>query len=145
MLEEDAARVAVVAGRYNEVDGAARGAYVAVRFLDVTLRPGKTWSVAAPPEDTLFAYFMEGEANLVPAGTPLLARHAYLLGGGDTAAFTGGPEGARLVLVSGAPLHEPVAWGGPIVMNTEAELRQAYQELEDGSFIRHAAPALRLP
>lgn len=145
VLEEDAARVAVVAGRYNEVDGAARGAYVAVRFLDVTLRPGKTWSVAAPPEDTLFAYFMEGEANLVPAGTPLLARHAYLLGGGDTAAFTGGPEGARLVLVSGAPLHEPVAWGGPIVMNTEAELRQAYQELEDGSFIRHAAPALRLP
>ena len=107
VLEEDAARVAVVAGRYNEVDGAARGAYVAVRFLDVTLRPGKTWSVAAPPEDTLFAYFMEGEANLVPAGTPLLARHAYLLGGGDTAAFTGGPEGARLVLVSGAPAHEP--------------------------------------
>ncbi len=143
-LDEESALVAVVAGEYAGVAGAAQGDYVPVRFLDVTLRPGKTWTTAVPPQDTAFAYILESAAALAPAGTPLEARHACLLGAGDTAAFTGGSQGARMVLVSGPPLREPVAWGGPIVMNTEAELRAAYQELEDGTFIRHADPALRL-
>ena len=68
----------------------------------------------------------------------LSAKHAYLFTEGDAVALTGGPEGARLVLVSGKPLHEAVAWGGPIVMNSEDELREAFQELEDGTFIKHA-------
>ncbi len=56
---------------------------------------------------------------------------------GDEIVVQAGPEGIRFLLVSGQPLEEPVAWYGPIVMNTEAELKQAMTELRDGSFIKH--------
>lgn len=140
VLEEDEARVAVVTGTYatprGSVDGATRGDYVPVRFLDVRLRPGKTWTVETDPADTVFAYLVQGACFQGELELP--ARRAVLFGPGDTLSLTGGPEGARLVLVSGRPLREPVAWGGPIVMNTESEVRQAFQELEDGTFLRHA-------
>jgi hypothetical protein len=59
-------------------------------------------------------------------------------GAGDEVTVTAGPEGVRFLLISGAPIAEPVAWAGPIVMNTEAELRQAFTELRNGTFIRPA-------
>lgn len=69
--------------------------------------------------------------------TPIHARHAVLFGPGETLTLLGGQSDSRLVVVSGKPLHEPVAWGGPIVMNTEKELRHAFMELENGKFIKH--------
>jgi redox-sensitive bicupin YhaK (pirin superfamily) len=60
-----------------------------------------------------------------------------LIDRGDEIVVHAGPEGIRFLLVSGKPLEEPVAWYGPIVMNTEEELRQAVSELHNGSFIRH--------
>ena len=59
-----------------------------------------------------------------------------LLGDGDRVSATAGPEGARFLLVSGKPLGEPIAWGGPIVMNTDDELRRAFEEYHDGSFVK---------
>ena len=59
-------------------------------------------------------------------------------GAGDTVTVTAGPQGVRFLLISGAPIEEPVAWAGPIVMNTEAELRQAFAELRNGTFIQPA-------
>mgnify|MGYP002140736965 CR=1 FL=1 len=96
-------------------------------FLDVTLRPGVLWSVATRPQDTVFAYMVEGECELAGGGE-IPHRNACLFTPGDSLSLVGGPEGARFVLFSGAPLHEPVAWGGPIVMNTDEELRQAFFE-----------------
>ena len=64
-------------------------------------------------------------------------RSLVLFDRGDEIVVQAGPEGIRFLLVSGQPLEEPVAWQGPIVMNTEAELRQAMSELQDGTFIRH--------
>lgn len=87
---------------------------------------------------TVFAYLIEGSCALTENNAMLSAKHAYLFTEGDAVALTGGPQGARFVLVSGAPLHESVAWGGPIVMNSEEELRKAFFELEDGTFIKHA-------
>ena len=136
-VEDGGALVTVVAGDYNGVAGATRGDYVDVVFLDVTLRPGALWSIATRPQDTVFAYMVEGECELAGGGE-IPHRNACLFTPGDSLSLAGGPEGARFVLVSGAPLHEPVAWGGPIVMNTDEELRQAFFELEDGTFIRHA-------
>lgn len=139
VLDEDGARVAVVTGTYrsdrNSVEGATRGDYVPVRFLDVRLSPDKSWEVETDPADTAFAYLVQGSCRQDERELP--ARRAVLFGPGDTLRLTGGPEGARFVLVSGRPLREPVAWGGPIVMNTEYEVRQAFQELEDGTFLRH--------
>lgn len=137
-VDEDAATVAVVSGSYKNVEGATKGDYVDVRFLDVSLKPGWTWTVETHPGHTVFAYFVEGTCALTENNAMLSAKHAYLFTEGDAIALTGGPEGARFVLVSGAPLHESVAWGGPIVMNSEEELRKAFFELEEGSFIKHA-------
>lgn len=140
VLDEDGARVAVVTGTYrsvrNSVDGATRGDYVPVRFLDVRLSPDKSWEVETDPADTAFVYLVQGSCCQDERELP--ARRAVLFGPGDTLRLNGGPEGARFVLVSGRPLREPVAWGGPIVMNTQYEVRQAFQELEDGTFLRHA-------
>lgn len=140
VLDEDGAQVAVVTGTYRSdrgnVEGATRGDYVPVRFLDMRLSPDKSWEVETDPADTVFAYLVQGSCRQGDRELP--ARRAVLFGPGDTLRLTGGPEGARFVLVSGRPLREPVAWGGPIVMNTEYEVRQAFQELEDGTFLRHA-------
>lgn len=137
--QEDGAEVAVVAGSYpgpqGTVNGATKGDYTPVRFLDVRLVPGKIWEVETEPDDTVFAYLVQGSCRLGELELP--TRRAALFTTGDVLRLTGGPGGARFVLVSGRPLHEPVAWGGPIVMNTEAEVRQAFQELEDGTFLRH--------
>lgn len=114
--------------------GAVRGDYVDVRFLDVTLKPGHTWTVETKPSHTVFAYLVEGSCALTENNDILSAKHAYLFTEGDAVALTGGPQGARLVLVSGEPLHEAVAWGGPIVMNSEEEPREAFQKLEDDTF-----------
>ena len=139
-VEEEGASVAVVAGEYKNIAGAARGDYVDVRFLDVRLEPGAIWQLQTDPAHTVFAYLYDEGCYLNAGRQPLLARHAYLLGEGDTVAFEGGDKACRFVLVSGAPLREPVAWGGPIVMNTDAELMQAYSEIEEGRFIKHWTP-----
>lgn len=142
-VEENGARVAVVAGRYKGVAGAAHGDYVDVRFLDVRLEPGARWQVETDFAHTVFVYAYDGDCFLLDERAPVLARHAYLLGEGHGAAFEGGDKECRFVLVSGAPLREPVAWGGPIVMNTDEELMQAYFELEENLFIKHRAPSPR--
>ena len=62
-----------------------------------------------------------------------------LFGDSDSVSISSAEEGARFLLVSGKPLHEPIAWRGPIVMNTQEELRVAWRELEAGSFVKHGA------
>jgi redox-sensitive bicupin YhaK (pirin superfamily) len=80
------------------------------------------------------------ESAVDPNATPVYdaRNHSLVLfDRGDEIVVQAGPEGIRFLLVSGQPLEEPVAWYGPIVMNTEEELRQAVSELHNGSFIRH--------
>ena len=137
VIEENGATIRVVTGRYGNIDGATRGEYVDVLFLDADLRPGHTWEMETTPGHTVFSYIMEGSCVFEPGGTLEPARSAVLVSDGDRVRLQAGPEGARLVMVSGKPLREPVAWGGPIEMNTDEELRQAFMELEEGTFIRH--------
>jgi redox-sensitive bicupin YhaK (pirin superfamily) len=85
-----------------------------------------------------FAYVFEGEGSF---GEALGAKEAsdrtlLVFGDGDELMVHAGSDGVRFLLVSGVPLDEPVAWRGPIVMNTDEELRRAFQELEDGTFLK---------
>lgn len=137
IIRQGDASVAVVAGENTGIEGAARGGYVDMRFLDISLNPNGTWNGPVPSDHTAFAYLLEGSCAFETDGTIQPARHAVLFSNGDEINVFAGPEGARFVLVSGMPLRESVAWGGPIVMNTEEELVRAFQELEDGTFIRH--------
>ena len=137
LVEEAGTSVSIVTGNYKGIEGATRGEYVDARFLDVNLQPGARLEVDTDPEDTVFVYMMEGSCGFEDGVPPFPARRAYLFTTGDKVSLRAGREGCRLALVSGRPLREPVAWGGPIVMNTREELEQAFQELERGTFIRH--------
>ena len=115
--------------------------FVEPEYLDVALRPGATWEHPMVPGHTAFAYVYDGavrfgaEAEVVTADPGRIV----LFDDGDRVAATAGPEGGRLLLAAGRPLHEPIAWRGPIVMNYPRELDAAWRELSDGSFVKHQA------
>ena len=108
-------------------------------YLDVTLEPGVTWSHPTPAGHTVFAYLFEGDGGLRrEAGDPRRrAGNDRAVRRRDSSSVTAGAHGARFLLVSGSPLREPVAWRGPIVMNTREELTTAWRELDDGTFVKH--------
>lgn len=128
--------VRVISGVYDGQEGATRGDYVEMTFLDVKLEPGAVWELPVNTEDTVFLYLVEGNA-IVGEGESILRenRSALLLTEGEEVLVEAGKEGVRFLLFAGAPLHEPIAWGGPIVMNTREELNQAFEEIRNGTFI----------
>jgi len=135
-IEEAVGTVAVVAGHYGAIEGATQGDYVRVSMLDVNLKPGATWKVNLDADATAFAYTFAGGCEFGSAPTYVGSRRAALFGGGDAVEVKAGPEGVRFVLFAGRPLREPVAWGGPVVMNTQQELDRAFAEIDNGTFIR---------
>ncbi len=132
-------RVSVIAGSFGDTAGAMRGEYVEATMLDIGLDAGASVDIPVPSENTVFVYIFDGTLTLGSSGDrqSLDRRRAVLLTDGDTVTLAA-PEsgGARCVLFSGAPLREPVAWGGPIVMNTREELNRAFAELDEGTFIK---------
>ncbi len=137
VVEGDGARIHVVSGSYDGTQGAMQADHVKALYLDVELAPGARWQLATSAGDTLFVYILQGSAGFGDTlDTPVPYRHAVLFGDGDALAAQAGPEGARFVLMSGKPLKEPIAWGGPIVMNTDEELRTAFRELRENTFIK---------
>ncbi|PKL08250.1 MAG: pirin family protein [Spirochaetae bacterium HGW-Spirochaetae-7] len=122
--------VRVLAGKWGEASGPVIGVARSPVYLDVTLFPGAAIELEAEPGRTAFQYILSGTLNSHDAGT------CVLLGDGDTARLEAGPEGARFIFVHAPPLGEPIAWGGPIVMNTREELAQAFHELDEGTFIK---------
>lgn len=137
VIEAGGSRVHVIAGSYQGQAGATRGDYVDALYLDVELEAGVSWSLQTPPDHTLFIYILQGEASFAPDQAESLAnKRAVLFTDGDTFWTQAGADGVRFLLLAGQPLHEPVAWGGPIVMNTRAELDLAFKELENNTFIK---------
>ena len=128
-------RVKVVAGRFEQTEGPVRGLSVDPTYLDVTLPAGDEFRYPSRPGYTLFAHTIRGAGTFDPTASGS-AGDTLLYGPGDTATIRAGPEGLRFLLVSGRPLHEPVAWYGPIVMNTRDEIQQAALELRRGDFIK---------
>lgn len=140
-VEEPGARFRVIAGVRGTVKGPVTDLFVDPTFLDATLAPDARADVPVDPGATCFAVVVKGSLSVVlddgrteEAAAPRVVRFAD----GDAVGLEAGAEGARVLFVAGRPLHEPVAWGGPIVMNTREELRRAFQELEDGTFLKHA-------
>lgn len=134
VVEEDTVTVRVIAGAYRAVAGAFRGAHVDATYLDVELIDQGSWSYAVDAEDTVFLYIFAGSLRL---GNEIVKeKHAVLFGAGDHIECQAGSEGARFIILSGRPLREEIAWGGPIVMNTQEELAVAFQELRNGTFLK---------
>ena len=136
--DDDGAEIRVVCGRYGQTSGPIQGVAADPVYLDISVPPGKTKTIPVAADHNAFAYVFEGAAvfgNASEAENHQLA----LFDDGDEIAVKAGPKGARFLLVSGKPLREPVAWHGPIVMNSQAELQTAFQELENGTFLKKQA------
>jgi redox-sensitive bicupin YhaK (pirin superfamily) len=136
-IREDGCIVGVIAGHYGNTPGATQGDYVKALVLDVKLEAGRKWSIPTDKEATLFIYIVEGAGYFDADTQAVIESHrAVLFGKGDKFAIHAADHGIRFLLFSGSPLKEPIAWGGPIVMNTREELQQAFQEIENGTFIK---------
>lgn len=127
-------RVKVICGRVGPVQGPVRDIVIDPEYLDVTLNPGLLFSHAIKEEHNAFTYVIQGAGRV--EGQEIEAESVALLGKGNEVKIQATGLGVRFLLVAGKPLKEPVAWYGPIVMNTEEELRIALQEYQDGTFIK---------
>jgi redox-sensitive bicupin YhaK (pirin superfamily) len=149
VLNEDSATVRVLSGLYKGKPGAVKGEYVKVQYLDVDLKPDSIWNYNETPNDqTLFLYLIDGTLAADEALTEFEEKACAMLmtassvssSDFDEMRVKAGPGGAKFLLVAARPLKEPVAWGGPIVMNTEEELNEAFRELDERTFIKHDKP-----
>jgi redox-sensitive bicupin YhaK (pirin superfamily) len=154
VIDDDGTRVRVVCGEFWGKRGPVDGVAADPRFLDVSLPPGHRRRLPVETRNAAFAYVFEGSGDFRDASAPRPVltesegveryvapepsgnRSLVLFGQGDEIVVQAGDEGVRFLFVSGKPIEEPVAWRGPIVMNTPEELRQAFRELKDGTFIR---------
>jgi redox-sensitive bicupin YhaK (pirin superfamily) len=124
----------IIAGTAGGVAGPIQAQSTAPLFLDLTLEPGAAVDLPVVPDHNAFAYVSEGEIGIGAAEAKLAAGRIGVLSPGETVALAAGSAGARLILVAGKPLREPVARSGPFVMNTQAELRQAMLDFHSGRF-----------
>ena len=131
------ATVRVIAGTAGGVTGPVGDVVTKPEYLDVSLPGGATFEHATPRGHTVFAYVIDG-AGRFDAGREreLGDGHLVHFADGDRVSIRAGAGGVRFLLVSGKPIGEPIAWAGPIVMNTQAELERAFEELEKGTFIK---------
>jgi hypothetical protein len=127
------ARVRVVAGRLGDAEGPIRGIATEPVFLDVAVPAGGRFEHALPAGHAAFVYVCEGEATVGDDPRAVRARELAVLGAGDVAAVSS-RDGARVLVVAGRPLREPVVRYGPFVMNTEAEIHQAIDDFNSGRF-----------
>jgi quercetin 2,3-dioxygenase len=130
-------KVKIVSGDIAGVRGPVQDIVVAPEYLDVSIAPGVEFRHSVPRDHRVFAYVVDGSGRFDDGGKGIGSGHAVLFGAGDEVTIAAGDSGVRLLLVSGRPLNEPVAWGGPIVMNAQAELDRAFDEYRRGTFIKH--------
>ncbi len=129
-------RVKVIAGRYRSILGPVRDIAAGPEYLDVEAPPGAAFEHEIPAGRKAFAYVVEGDGVFDREERPAARGQAVLYHDGPGVVIRAGDAGLRFILVSAPPLNEPVAWRGPIVMNTEAELDLAFREYRDGTFLK---------
>ncbi len=155
VLLENGARLKVICGKVGDVQGPVRDIITEPEYLDVTVPAGSEFIYPTKPGHTVFAYVIDGRgcfcnekralsyeiegANYfdMEADPFISDRTVVLFGDGDRIMVSTDSDAVRFLLISGRPINEPVAWYGPIVMNTQDELRIAFDEYRNGTFIRH--------
>ncbi|NKX75647.1 pirin family protein [Rhodobacteraceae bacterium R_SAG3] len=157
VIDDDGTRVKVIVGEFWGKRGPVDGIAADPQYLDIYVPAGVKKTFRIDTYRRAFAYVFDGQAAFADASRPtgvLLEKEVagqevnirdmsgdrtlVRFGTGDEITVQAGPEGVRFLLISGAPIEEPVAWHGPIVMNTQAELQKAFAELRNGTFIRPA-------
>ncbi|MCB2145567.1 MAG: pirin family protein [Deltaproteobacteria bacterium] len=142
---DDGICVRVVCGQVGDVTGPVTDIVIDPQYLDVSMPPHTRFSHFVTPGYTVFAYVVEGRGGFAEtvAAPPQENGSVVVFEDGDRIAATTADDAFRFLLISGKPIGEPVAWRGPIVMNTREELELAFREYRDGSFIKHGAGSPR--
>lgn len=155
IIDDDGTRVKIITGNFWGKGGPVDGIAAEPMYIDVSVPPNTRKTLPVDAYSNAFAYVFAGSADFQDASQPAGVRiekefqgeemNIHDLSGnrtlvrfdtGDEISLRSGPEGVRFLLISGRPLQEPVAWHGPIVMNTRAELHRAMQDLNNGTFIK---------
>ena len=150
ITDDDGTHVRVITGDFWGKKGPVEGVAADPRYLDISVPPGKQKRIAVDRTHHAFAYVFAGSGTFRDASAPqgvlneltnardagTTNRSLVLFDQGDEVVVQAGDDGIRFLLISGRPIDEPVAWYGPIVMNTQEELQQAFSELRDGTFIK---------
>jgi redox-sensitive bicupin YhaK (pirin superfamily) len=152
--DDDGTHARIITGEFWGTRGVVEGVAADPIYVDISVPPGREKRIAVDRARHAFAYVFAGSGRFPHASDPRAIlteaadgsdrveysaagnRSLVLFDRGDEIVVQAGDDGIRFLLVSGKPIEEPVAWYGPIVMNTEAELKQAFQELRQGTFIR---------
>jgi quercetin 2,3-dioxygenase len=135
---ESGAQVRLICGSVGNMRGPVQDIVIDPEYLDVSVPPQAAFSHAVHEGYTVFAYVIEGQGYFDPARDKLVGNeNLVLFGDGGEVTISTAAEAVRFLLISGKPLREPVAWYGPIVMNTQEELEVAFQEYERGTFLKH--------
>ncbi|MDB5334154.1 MAG: Pirin domain protein [Phycisphaerales bacterium] len=155
VIDDDGTRVRLVCGEFWGRRGPVEGIAADPVYIDVSVPPGKRKVLPVETSRHAFAYVFAGGGKFCNASGPLAVptegvgwadtkppteagdRSLVLFDSGDSIEVQAGENGIRFLLVSGKPLQEPVAWYGPIVMNTQEQLRAAYEELDKGTFLKN--------
>lgn len=133
-VNEEGIIIKVIAGSYLKTQGAFQPDFVKINYLDVEIEKNVKWNYSSDRELNQFIYILEGRGTV---GSDTIEKHScLLLGKGKELEIKASESGIRFVLLEGYALNEPIAWGGPIVMNTKEELNLAFKELDDGTFIK---------
>ena len=155
VTEDDGTKARIICGEFWGKRGPVEGVAADPAYVDISVPPNTRKRIKVDVTRNAFAYVFAGAGTFSDASEPqaVLTEHTVrpeaaptydarnhslvLFDRGDELVVQGGPEGIRFLLVSGKPIEEPVAWYGPIVMNTPGQLKQAMMELQDGTFIKH--------
>lgn len=132
--------VRVICGKVKGVKGPVQDIITDPEYLDTTIKPNSSYTHTVERGYNAFAYIIDGTASFGESKGLVGAENLVIFEDGDYISIKSGNHGARLLLCSGKPIGEPVAWRGPIVMNTEEELTLAFDEFQKGSFIKHKKP-----
>jgi quercetin 2,3-dioxygenase len=136
--------VRVIAGKLGETTGPVHGGSTDPYYFDLHLAPGAVFEEALPAGHNAFLYVYEGEALVGEARQPVAKRAAGLLSDGEKVRIEAGAEGARVLLLAGKPLREPVVQYGPFVMNTREEIEQAIADYQSGALSRDEISRLKI-
>ena len=154
VIDDDGTVARIVCGNFWGKKGPVDGIATDPIYIDVFVPPGKRKTIPIDTRNNAFAYVFTGSGKFCNASGPLAVptesvgwldtsppteadnRSLILFDSGDEVTVQAGEEGIRFLLISGKPLKEPVAWYGPIVMNTQAELKKAFEELQEGTFLK---------
>lgn len=137
LVKDENGEVRIISGSFKGTKGAMQADYVKATYLDINVFPDKSMTIPTIDIENVFAYLVDGDAEFGEKQTSISSHTGILFNKGEQIIIKAGKNGLRMLLLSGKALDEPIAWGGPIVMNTREELDHAFEELNNGTFIKH--------